>query len=84
MQANAANLLLEEPEDEVSALIAGSIQNSVRTVLSTVGPKRVPHTVVRAPNHTATATAKSHPKVQQTSPRREPEDNDGFEQVGLH
>ena len=82
MQANAANLLLEEPEDEVGALIAGSIQNSVRTVLSTVGPKRVPHTVVRASNHTA--TAKSHPKVHQASPRREPEDNDGFEQVGFH
>ncbi|EPB78764.1 7 transmembrane receptor [Ancylostoma ceylanicum] len=34
--ATAANLLLEEQEDEVGALLADSIENSVRTVLSTV------------------------------------------------
>ncbi|ETN78182.1 hypothetical protein NECAME_10502 [Necator americanus] len=39
--ATAANLLLEEQEDEVGALLADSIENSVRTVLSTVagGPR---------------------------------------------
>ncbi|KAF8365679.1 mgl-2 [Pristionchus pacificus] len=41
----AQNLLLEESEedeDEVGALLAGSIENSMRTVLQTVAPRAVP------------------------------------------
>ncbi|KAK6038317.1 hypothetical protein COOONC_24178 [Cooperia oncophora] len=36
ISATAANLLLEEQEDEVGTMLADSIGNSVRTVLSTV------------------------------------------------
>ncbi|CAO4361706.1 unnamed protein product [Caenorhabditis nigoni] len=41
INSSAANLLLEEAEDEVGALLADSIENSMRTVLSTVAGKAV-------------------------------------------
>ncbi|CAI2301977.1 unnamed protein product [Caenorhabditis sp. 36 PRJEB53466] len=41
INSSAANLLLEEAEDEVGALLADSIENSMRTVLSTVAAKAV-------------------------------------------
>uniref|UniRef100_A0A8R1DJ07 G_PROTEIN_RECEP_F3_4 domain-containing protein n=1 Tax=Caenorhabditis japonica TaxID=281687 RepID=A0A8R1DJ07_CAEJA len=41
INSTAANLLLEESEDEVGALLADSIENSMRTVLSTVAGKAV-------------------------------------------
>ncbi|CAI5439226.1 unnamed protein product [Caenorhabditis angaria] len=78
INSSGANLLLEEAEDEVGAMLADSIENSMRTVLSTVAGKTVPATVIS--NTPSTTVAKPSEAKDSKKPKIIPPD-DNFEEL---
>uniref|UniRef100_A0A0K0DQB0 Neural retina-specific leucine zipper protein n=1 Tax=Angiostrongylus cantonensis TaxID=6313 RepID=A0A0K0DQB0_ANGCA len=95
LSSTTANLLLEEEEDEVGTMLAGSIENSVRTVLSTMSGGARPTSMISptskrqslTPSHTEEVVAKSlstQGKPARQNPRNRDNntiEDDGFEEV---